>query len=458
MENYAPTKNKSGHTFRETQHKRIIMASATGTVGDIWRSSPQNWERGFFEELEKILVTESATIPKNVWDQILSTAETRKAWITAFTHFSVDFQDNYEYYETFGDALLDSALKYMIYTNASVWSALQRTTGVEGRISNISQNYASKLWMRDTFVKKFGNLYKYIRCSDMYKYQRDLMEDCMESIVFAIQYSLDKVTWKGQYKGPGFPAVNKFVEWLYQEVVKDFAQTQKIDSQFLKELVESEDFRYTNVTKDLELKYPAVLAKIPDPRRTFFMAYGPKENAGNNPFGRLQSVEAAEKIFANRNISIIQDGNVTVFYRRVDVSDEREIDKKMATSEFVKAVIAYMEIAHSEQVEEKRSADINGTITEAQQKKQFKSYGLEEVFGDIMAKIPSDILKSTIQVFEDTNSQGKIYIMWGVNRKTNTKEMLFSAEVRHADKDQRNALILKAAADRFGLSSGEEYL
>lgn len=436
------------------------MATATSTIGDIWRStSPQNWERGFFQELEKVVVVDSGTIPKDVWDQIMATAETRKAWITAFTHFSVDFQDNYEYYETFGDALLDSALKYMIYTNSSVWQALQRTTGVEGRISNISQHYASKLWMRETFVKKFGDLYKYIRCSDMYKYQRDLMEDCMESIIFAIQFSLDRVTWKGQYKGPGFPAVNKFVEWLYREVVKDFAQTQKIDSQFLKELIESEDFKYTNVTKNLELERPAVFAKIPDNKRTFFVAYGPKDVAGVNPFNRLKDVEASEKLFSSRNINIIQDGNVTVFYRRgLDAADEREIDKKMATSEFVKVIIAYMEIAHPDQVDEKRSADINGTITEMQQKKQFKNYGLEEVFADIMAKIPGDIIKSTIQVFEDTNSQGKIYIMWGVNKKTNTKEQLFSVEVRHAEKDQRNALMLKAASDRFGLSSGEDYL
>lgn len=432
------------------------MTGVDVSVGIFWREkTPFDWERGLFMELKRILVVESGAIPEQVWDQISSTEETKKIWITSLTHYSVDFQDNYEYFETMGDALLDSALKYLIFTNASVWQSLQKTTGVEGRISNIAQTYTSKTWMRSAFQSKFGDLYKYIRCTEMFKNQRDLMEDCMESMVFAIQHSLDRVSWKGQYKGPGFPAVNKFVEWLYQKETKNFPTTQKVPTQFLKEILEFPGLRYTDVTNELLIRYPSAHRRLPVDGTVFWKAYGPKDLGGfdvKNPFERYPS-------FADRLppfIKFFYDKPVMVFYftqedYNVYKQEYRPIDKKTASAEFVKALLHFLELAYPKQVADKKKADIGGIITEDKQRKEFQQYGFNESdYSHIMGVLPSNIIRETVQMHEGTNFFGRIYIMWGVNQNTNMKEKLFSVEIPSDKVENRHALIADAASAAFG--------
>jgi dsRNA-specific ribonuclease len=448
------------------------MAS-TYEIGKLYRErkSDVEWETGFFKELEFVLVVESGAIPKNVWDQISSNEQTRKIWTTAFTHFSVDFQDNYEYFETFGDALLDSALKYLIYTNPTVWQALQKSTGIEGKITNISQKYTAKPWMRAAFQRKFRNLNKYIRCADMYQYQGDLMEDCLESMIFAIQNSMDTITWKGQFKGPGFPAVNKFVEWLYKDVVKNFATTQKVDSQFLKELVEIGKFNYSEITAKLSELSSDIRGRIEkDIENKFFKAYGPKKApktpAGaqmkfTNPFAGMES-EDIQGIYKYMMVKHYDNNKYTVFY--FDGEEYRAnnpgaaIDKTIADNKIIETILEYMQGRYPNEVAEKRNVDVGGEVSAKKYQKEFRDYGFiykddngkdnYEDYNYILNRwLPKTIDKNTVQFFSKMNIKGTNIILWGIETGTNRKVMLFGAEIpSDITKEERNAMIAKAAS------------
>lgn len=482
MQNYEREKNITGVSEHDTKsintkERNINMAAAavkTGgyEIGKFWREkSYAEWEKGFFAELKKIMVDEIGAIPLNVWKEIYANEETRQAWITAFTHFSVDFQDNYEYFETFGDALLDSALQYLIYTNASVWQALQASTGIEGKISTIKQTYTSKTWMRNAFQKKFGDLKFYIRCTNMYQYQGDMMEDCLESMVFAIQYSLDKITWKGQYKGPGFPAVNKFVEWLYKDDVAKFSTTQKVESQFLKELLESASFNYSDITSKLAELSKAIKDKITEETEgMFFKVYGPRILKGaevdnySNPFAKMETKDIQGK-YGFMKIRKYENNKYTVIYfSQEDYRMEypgAQIDKTIAENKMVEALTEYMEEKYPKEVKQKRERDVGGAANKTKNQKDFREYGFiykdengrdnfdkyNEIMANIEVKYPNIDL-NTVQFFSKINIAGSNYILWGI--ENNRKKVILNAEVKKdATKEERNKAIAEAASSAF---------
>jgi len=465
------------------------MAAAAGKVGGyeigkFWRekNSYAEWEKGFFATLKKIIVDEVEAIPENVWNQIYAKEETRQIWITAFTHFSVDFQDNYEYFETFGDALLDSALQYLIYTNASVWQALQASTGIEGKISTIKQTYTSKPWMRTAFQRKFGDLKYYIRCTEMYQYQGDLMEDCLESMVFAIQHSLDKITWKGQYKGPGFPAVNKFVEWLYKDDVSKFSTTQKVESQFLKELLESAMFNYSDFTAKMAELPKTVKDKIAaDTEGMFLKVYGPRILKGkevdkyNNPFSAMDDKSIQTK-YKFMKVKKYENNKYTVIYfspeeYKMEYSGA-QIDKTIAENKIVETLIDYMETKYPQEVKQKRERDTGGSSNKLKNQREFREYGFiyeddegNENFDDynyIMNNLANGIDSDTVQFFSKINIAGSNYILWGI--KNNRKEVILNVEVgKAATKEERNMKIAEEASRvfngyKFHAMGGEELM
>lgn len=450
-----------------------MAAAKTGgyEIGKFWRekNSYMEWENGFFTILKKIMVSDIGAIPENVWKEIYGNEETRQIWITAFTHFSVDFQDNYEYFETFGDALLDSALQYLIYTNASVWQALQASTGIEGKISTIKQTYTSKPWMRNAFQRKFNDLKYYIRCTEMYQYQGDLMEDCLESMVFAIQHSLDKITWKGQYKGPGFPAVNKFVEWLYKDDVSKFSTTQKVESQFLKELLESSSFNYSDFTAKMAELPKVIKDKIAaDMEGMFFKVYAPRILKGkevdryNNPFSNMDDKNVQTK-YKFMKVKKYDNNKYTVIYfspeeYKMEYSGA-QIDKTIAENKMVETLIDYMESKYPKEVKQKRERDTGGAANALKNQREFREYGLiyeddegEEIFDDynyIMNNIPPTMDKNTVQFFSKINIAGSNYILWGI--ENNRKQVILNVEVpKAATKEERNSIIAQEASRVFG--------
>lgn len=186
-------------------------------IGDKYRNDPSNWENDLFKKLEKLLVSDSGTIPSTLWEKIVSTPETRRMWIDCFTHYSVDFHNNYEVPETFGDVLLSSGLYYMMLGNPEDpnFSNILKSANLSDVMSKINTNATSKIFLTRMFYEKFEGLHEYIRCSKEFGVVADIMEDVFEALISTIQMSVDRVSWEGQYLGPGFVSVIRFVHWFY---------------------------------------------------------------------------------------------------------------------------------------------------------------------------------------------------------------------------------------------------
>lgn len=186
-------------------------------VGKAWRGSPQTWEDTLFEKLKALLVVESEAVPESVWADISVNPEARQVWISCFTHFSVDFENNYEVWETFGDKLLSSSLYYIFIGNPEDprLGKIISSSNPEERLTIINAAMTSKPFLRKMFPAKFGGLHDYIRCTEEFSGKTDIMEDVFEAFISAIMLSVDKVAWGGKFMGPGYVSVNKFVHWFY---------------------------------------------------------------------------------------------------------------------------------------------------------------------------------------------------------------------------------------------------
>ena len=219
------------------------------TIGNNYRASPDTWEDEFFLKLHKLFVEDSNAIPENVWEQIMGNEEARNVWIDSFTHYSVNYERNYEVRELFGDSLLNSALFYLFLGNPQDerLGAVLRSPNPTDLMTQIKKNAVSKPFLRQMFYEKMDNLHLYIRCRPEFVRKTDIMEDVFESMISAIQLSVDKVVWEGKFMGPGFAAVTKFVHWFYTKRLTnaefDISGKKDIKS-FMKEFLEK-FYRYT---------------------------------------------------------------------------------------------------------------------------------------------------------------------------------------------------------------------
>lgn len=219
------------------------------TIGNNYRASPNTWEEEFFVKIRKLMVDDSAAIPENVWEMILENEEARNIWIDSFTHYSVNFERNYEVRELFGDSLLNSALFYLFLGNPQDerLGAVLRSPNPTDLMTQIKKKLVSKPFLRQMFYEKMDNLHLYIRCRPEFARKTDLMEDVFESLISAIQMSVDRVTWDGKYMGPGFVSVTKFVHWFYTKrlTAEEFDISGRKDIKtFMKEFLEK-FYRYT---------------------------------------------------------------------------------------------------------------------------------------------------------------------------------------------------------------------
>jgi dsRNA-specific ribonuclease len=254
-------------------------------IGQAYRQSPETWERDFFEKIYGLLVVDSQSIPKNIWDKIMGDEGARNVWIDCFTHYSVSFERNYEVKETFGDKLLSSALYYLFLGNPqdSRLGAVLRSPNPSELMTQINKQFTSKLFLREKFYTKMDNLHQYIRCRQEFARKTDIMEDVFESFISAIQLSVDRASWEGKFLGPGFVSVTKFVHWFFTRKLSadEFDLTGKKDIKtYMKEFLEK-FYRYTtgrtDVTRDDELGV-----------RTFVVHLNPQAGSKSiNPFASV---------------------------------------------------------------------------------------------------------------------------------------------------------------------------
>lgn len=219
------------------------------TIGNNYRASPQTWEEEFFLKLRKLFVEDSGAIPENVWEMIEGNEEARNIWIDSFTHYSINYERNYEVRELFGDSLLNSALIYLFLGNPQDerLGAILRSPNPTDLMTQIKKNAVSKPFLRQMFYEKMDNLHLYIRCRPEFVRKTDIMEDVFESMISSIQLSVDRVVWEGKFMGPGFAAVTKFVHWFYTKRLTsaEFDLSGKKDiKSFMKEFLEK-FYRYT---------------------------------------------------------------------------------------------------------------------------------------------------------------------------------------------------------------------
>lgn len=219
------------------------------TIGNNYRASPDTWEEEFFVKIRKMMVDESAAIPENVWEMIMENEEARNIWIDSFTHYSVNFERNYEVRELFGDSLLNSALFYLFLGNPQDerLGSVLRSPNPTDLMTQIKKKVVSKPFLRQMFYEKMDDLHLYIRCRPEFARKTDLMEDVFESMISAIQMSVDRVTWDGKFMGPGFVSVTKFVHWFYTKrlTAEEFDISGRKDIKtFMKEFLEK-FYRYT---------------------------------------------------------------------------------------------------------------------------------------------------------------------------------------------------------------------
>lgn len=219
------------------------------TIGRAFRASPQTWEENFFGIVKGLMVTESNAVPENVWTKIIKDEEARNVWIDCFTHYSVNIERNYELKETFGDKLMSSALYYLFLGNPQdqKLGAVVRSSNPSDLMTQINKALTSKTFLRKMFFEKMNGLHEYIRCREEFAGQTDIMEDVFESLVAAIQMSVDKVSWEGKFLGPGFISVTKFMHWFYTNRLSadEFDISGKKDAKtFMKNFLEK-FYRYT---------------------------------------------------------------------------------------------------------------------------------------------------------------------------------------------------------------------
>lgn len=175
------------------------------------------WEGEMFDKVKMILVEDSKAIPEQTWELIMTSEEARQAWINCLTHFSVDYENNYEARETFGDKLLSASIYYLFIGNPQdeVLGKVMKSSNPSDRLTQINKTLVSKTFLGPMFRKYYDQLHLYIRCTQDFQNKMDIMEDVFESFIAAIQLSVDKATWGGKFMGPGFVSVNKFIHWFY---------------------------------------------------------------------------------------------------------------------------------------------------------------------------------------------------------------------------------------------------
>lgn len=256
-------------------------------IGERYRSSPSTWEEELFDKLKNMMVTESGSIPENLWESIMLNEEARNVWIDCFTHFSVNFERNYEVRELFGDSLLNSALFYLFLGNPQDerLGAVLRSPNPTDLMTQIKKKLVSKPFLRQMFYTKMDNLHLYIRCRPEFARKSDLMEDVFESFISAIQMSVDKVSWDGKFMGPGFVSVTKFVHWFYTRrlTADEFDISGKKDIKTLMKEFLEKFYRYTTGKTDV----------VKDPSsdlRTYSVHLVPQVLGKSvNPFGFIKS-------------------------------------------------------------------------------------------------------------------------------------------------------------------------
>lgn len=204
------------------------------------------WEDELMEILGDLLVNRSRAVPGEVWEKIK--INSRGLWVDCFTHYSYDINNNYEMLETFGDSLLASGLYYSLIGNTQEpeIGKLFESNNVSNSMSKVMMNATDKPFMKKLFSAHFRggaeqkNLYEYIRADLGFEGLTEIMEDVMEAFLGCLQLTVDKNTWGGKFKGPGFASVVNFVQWLYLKEAAgevDFVGIQDIKS-FMKEVLE----------------------------------------------------------------------------------------------------------------------------------------------------------------------------------------------------------------------------
>lgn len=208
------------------------------------------WENELMEILGDLLVNKSRAVPAEVWEKIK--VNSRGMWIDCFTHYSYDVNNNYEMLETFGDSLLASGLYYSLIGNTQEpeIAKLFNSTNVSSSMSKVMMNATDKPFMKKLFSNHFSGrisqteepvmLYQYIRSDLGFEVLTEIMEDVMEAFLGCLQLTVDKNTWGGKFKGPGFASVVNFVQWLYLREAAgemDLVGIQDIKS-FMKEVLE----------------------------------------------------------------------------------------------------------------------------------------------------------------------------------------------------------------------------
>lgn len=149
---------------------------------------PEN--ESFCEFIYRILCM--SRLKKNYLD-VLTNATNIKVYETAFTHISVDPDNNYEFYEILGDVTLNKAIVWYLKDR---FSRLQNAAGVKIiarlRINMVSRKNFAMLASRLGF-------HRFIRAEDEFRVQRgmSLMEDVFEAFFGATELLIDSIISPG---------------------------------------------------------------------------------------------------------------------------------------------------------------------------------------------------------------------------------------------------------------------
>lgn len=418
------------------------------TIGSFYRqhiSDYSLWENTLLEELRNVFVIRSNAVPMDIWEKIIQTPTAIRSWVMAFTHVSEDYQNNYEYYEKLGDKILDSAFNYMLLMDKKIFDTLKQSASVEKQFSDITQIYTAKVWLRENFQRYFPKLRSLIRVTYFLRTATDIMEDVFESMIFALQRSVDLVAFRGDYIGPGFVSVCKFVQWFYSSETKaneEFLNVKKNPKSFLKEFMEIMDFRYEiDTTRDeKEDRNPVIAirkkARVKNTRNPFEM----------NP---LFPYSWDSKLIRVQNDGTLFEFDLEEYSKNNNLSFT--LDKTTGGTILVNELLNYLKMRYPELYEEKEIRDRYG-YTNA---KTFQMYGIDETSYNQMIRDLSSmgIEPKTFRITTVRETViGEYVIAWGIDKNTMDKKKQFDLVVLSEEKKDRNRKIGDAINDFFGKS------
>jgi hypothetical protein len=204
--------------IKSSKQSKVAMYSKT--TGKKEYKTEEEWDKNFLKFLKNLLIP--INIKEETIDKIVN-YKTLPIWKKAFTHESVDLNDNYEQLETIGDRVLELAfLKYLI----------RRFPDLSPQeITELKSKYMSKIY-QGTVSRKLG-FGDWIRSGDDIS-SINILEDVFESFFGALFEIADSVIGDGV----GYVMSLKVLSMIFSDFDFDLSKAQGHPKSQIKEIFE----------------------------------------------------------------------------------------------------------------------------------------------------------------------------------------------------------------------------